>query len=180
MKEKITTPEPPIFAKIRETYDINPYKPNLYIDETSKGRWEIEDVEMAIVAQMCLFGATVISNFQEIKPEQLKKCYQFFNPEQRYNLVTQVMHFGDSVFLSFLPYQEFLQTVYWRIIRDYIVFLQPECQLCLSTKRLNVHHKTYEDRGWEWQAPLKNLITLCGKCHKKFHTEEDDNINGAN
>lgn len=38
-----------------------------------------------------------------------------------------------------------------------------QCQTCLETERLEVHHKTYEHL---YHEPLKDLITLCVSCHE--------------
>ena len=37
-----------------------------------------------------------------------------------------------------------------------------QCQTCLETERLEVHHKTYEHL---YHEPLGDLITLCSACH---------------
>lgn len=42
-----------------------------------------------------------------------------------------------------------------------------QCQTCLSTERLEVHHKTYESFTEE---PLEHLITLCKDCHYAITT----------
>jgi hypothetical protein len=41
-----------------------------------------------------------------------------------------------------------------------------KCQMCNSPKYLQVHHRTYERLGKERPS---DLITLCSKCHSKFH-----------
>ena len=41
-----------------------------------------------------------------------------------------------------------------------------QCVNCKTDKTLEVHHKTYENKGKE---PLSDLITLCRTCHAKQH-----------
>lgn len=41
-----------------------------------------------------------------------------------------------------------------------------QCEKCRSTKRLQVHHETYERIGRE---RLSDLTLLCDSCHKKEH-----------
>lgn len=76
--------------------------------------------------------------------------------------------------LKTMPYKEYLQTEEWQSIR--IKALKRfgfKCHVCNSTKKLNVHHKTYENRGNE---NLNDLIVLCEDCHAKYH----DKFNGEN
>ena len=66
-----------------------------------------------------------------------------------------------------LPYNEYLQTEYWKKLRLQILERALyKCELCYSSNKLNVHHKTYEQKGEEL---LTDLICLCNRCHKKFH-----------
>lgn len=44
------------------------------------------------------------------------------------------------------------------------------CQLCWdNTTMLHVHHKYYKKGQDPWKYKLKAFITLCSKCHDKFH-----------
>jgi len=70
--------------------------------------------------------------------------------------------------LRTMPYSEYLQTEHWkgfaRYARKRAGF---RCQLCNSNKAsLNVHHRTYENRGCEHYP---DVIVLCKPCHEKFH-----------
>jgi hypothetical protein len=42
------------------------------------------------------------------------------------------------------------------------------CQVCNGRGKVNVHHRTYERRGHEWD---EDLIVLCATCHQMFHRE---------
>lgn len=68
-----------------------------------------------------------------------------------------------------MPYAEFLQTIYWQVIRGQICYLRGNaCQGCLAQFGLQVHHQTYEIRGQEF-CHLNCLDLLCGLCHKSRH-----------
>lgn len=71
-----------------------------------------------------------------------------------------------------MQYKDFLNTVYWKAIRQYkLNKANHKCTICNSTKKLNVHHKTYDRHGLEHipQVADEDLIVLCGDCHAKFH-----------
>ena len=72
--------------------------------------------------------------------------------------------------LAEMPYTDFLNTKYWKIIQKYKLYtVGYQCQLCNSKKQtLHIHHKTYEHRGSEYLF-LNDLIVLCEKCHQKYH-----------
>lgn len=66
-------------------------------------------------------------------------------------------------------YQNFLQSDYWEIVRDRILYRDNHtCQQCGSQTRLQVHHLTYEHHGEEHLYP-EDLITLCRSCHEEVH-----------
>ena len=66
-------------------------------------------------------------------------------------------------------YTDYLQTEYWRkVMENKIKQSGNKCQLCGSTKNLNVHHNSYEHIGNELNH-LNDLVVLCKDCHKKFH-----------
>ena len=51
---------------------------------------------------------------------------------------------------------------------SYRKYLKKCCEKCNSTKkRLEIHHKDENRKN----NNINNLITLCSKCHKKYHTE---------
>lgn len=70
--------------------------------------------------------------------------------------------------LRSMPYQEYLLTSEWQERRaKQLKSAGYRCQLCNArNKRLDVHHRTYARRGEEY---YKDLIVLCGTCHKIFH-----------
>lgn len=42
------------------------------------------------------------------------------------------------------------------------------CELCNGEKNLEVHHRTYENHGYEW-FNQDDLICLCHDCHETHH-----------
>jgi 5-methylcytosine-specific restriction endonuclease McrA len=68
-----------------------------------------------------------------------------------------------------MPYKEYLQTEHWINLREQALRkAKYKCELCNSKENLNVHHKTYDNKGNE---PLSDLIVLCNNCHAKFHNK---------
>lgn len=71
--------------------------------------------------------------------------------------------------LKKLSYIEYLQSNYWKVKRRLALGRSKfRCQLCNSDKKLNVHHRSYDDLGEE---DIRDLITLCKECHEKFHKD---------
>jgi hypothetical protein len=60
-------------------------------------------------------------------------------------------------------YEAYIASESWRRKRQAVLERDNhQCQTCLATERLEVHHKTYSALGNE---PLEDLITLCKDCH---------------
>jgi 5-methylcytosine-specific restriction endonuclease McrA len=71
-----------------------------------------------------------------------------------------------------LPYQEFLLSPYWQIVRAKVLERDKNtCQECGSTRRVVPHHYHYAYKGRELEH-LDCLITLCKDCHTKKHSTE--------
>lgn len=70
--------------------------------------------------------------------------------------------------LHTMPYREYLQTPEWQEKRKSAMKRAGfRCQVCNAYGvRLNVHHRTYERRGYENNH---DLIVLCANCHQIFH-----------
>jgi len=64
-------------------------------------------------------------------------------------------------------YAEYIQSDAWRIRRAAALERAGQrCQVCCSSERLEVHHRTYERLGHEQPA---DLVVLCRRCHQVFH-----------
>jgi hypothetical protein len=67
-------------------------------------------------------------------------------------------------------YEAYMQSAWWRGNRNSALKRAGfKCQRCGSKNGLEVHHKTYERMGNEWDADLE---ALCRDCHSKHHVEE--------
>ena len=69
-----------------------------------------------------------------------------------------------------LPYREYLRTAHWLRVR--VLALERArhaCALCPSTERLEVHHRSYQRRGFEQP---EDVIVLCADCHSRHHRKE--------
>lgn len=91
------------------------------------------------------------------------------NEVQRYCLLGARMTRELEERFAALPYDDFLQTGYWRIVRDVVRLRDGHaCRVCPSTDSLHVHHRTYDHRGAEYRH-LGDLTVLCKGCHERFH-----------
>lgn len=69
--------------------------------------------------------------------------------------------------LSKMSLHEYLKTVEWGVKRNRtLIQAGNRCQVCASTDRLEVHHRTYERLGNEL---LSDLVVLCRSCHQHYH-----------
>lgn len=65
-------------------------------------------------------------------------------------------------------YEAYIASEAWRRKRQAVLERDNyQCQTCLATECLEVHHKTYRALGDE---PLEDLITLCKDCHRAITT----------
>jgi len=76
--------------------------------------------------------------------------------------------------LAAMPYAEYLQTEEWQQIRK-IKRMRAGylCKACGNPGLLDIHHFTYERRGWE---DADDLIVLCRGCHLYLHDIAEDNL----
>lgn len=71
-------------------------------------------------------------------------------------------------------YKEYLQTEHWKVTRlKALKKANYKCEVCNSKEDLNVHHKTYINRGNE---KPEDLIVLCHDCHAKFHDKLEKDL----
>ena len=73
--------------------------------------------------------------------------------------------------LRSMPYREYLQTPEWAARRRAQIEADGgACRFCNATSGLQVHHRTYANRGNEKPG---DLITVCRSCHGVFHKNRD-------
>ena len=71
-------------------------------------------------------------------------------------------------------YQEELNDVRWLTKRQSILTRDMHlCTECHINENLQVHHIYYIVGNHAWDYPNKALITLCDKCHKKWHDNNE-------
>ena len=70
--------------------------------------------------------------------------------------------------LRTMPYRDYLLTPEWLTRRaEALARANYRCQVCNRAEgELNVHHRTYERRGYEHPD---DLVVLCRPCHALFH-----------
>lgn len=92
----------------------------------------------------------------------------------------------ESTAPHLLAYDEFLDSLYWVCLSDWMKYqVNYHCQSCGKRPKvnygprasllpsqgrgLNVHHKTYAHRGFEYPDHLDDLEVLCRSCHSRRH-----------
>ncbi len=64
-------------------------------------------------------------------------------------------------------YTEYVKSDRWKELREIVLKrCNHQCQNCLNTKWLQMHHRTYERVGHEL---LTDLTILCRRCHTRQH-----------
>lgn len=68
--------------------------------------------------------------------------------------------------LRALPYQDFLKSEYWMIVRNYVVENSGgTCVSCKDAAVQEVHHRSYRHHGVE-HLYLDDLMPVCRDCHQ--------------
>lgn len=69
--------------------------------------------------------------------------------------------------LKSMPYKSYLKTEHWQHFRKEVIdHYDGKCAVCNSEKELNVHHRSYKNRGRE---TFNDVVLLCRDCHSKIH-----------
>ena len=106
---------------------------------------------------------------------EVSKTFKINNSE---NLINLTEYQKRQIELKTMPYHDYLLTEEWKIKRKYhLKKAKYKCQLCginIKDAKLEVHHKTYENRGNE---KYKDLIVVCNNCHSILH---DNKLQGDN
>lgn len=72
-----------------------------------------------------------------------------------------------ATILRWCPYDIYLQTAHWAAVRlRALDAAGNRCQMCNTDKLLQVHHRTYANRGSEKPG---DVTVLCRDCHEAFH-----------
>lgn len=68
-----------------------------------------------------------------------------------------------------MPYADFLRTDYWKQVAQQVKARDSfKCRICNSPRTLDVHHRSYQHRGWD-HLHMDDLTTLCRNCHHRHH-----------
>jgi len=73
-------------------------------------------------------------------------------------------------YLIAIPYEKYLQTLYWKSISKFVRSKYTSCK-CGSKENLHVHHNTYIYVGIE-HLHINCLEVVCDKCHSLIHSCE--------
>lgn len=106
----------------------------------------------------------------EYQPEVIK-CTEGY--EQQYNPETKNDEYKKIEGEGYrnMPYKVYLKTEHWEETKEHMLEkYNHKCALCDRTDNLQVHHKTYDNKGEEKED---DLIVLCPICHMKEHTRID-------
>lgn len=76
-----------------------------------------------------------------------------------------------------MPYNDFLQTPYWKIVSYYKKYITGfKCEVCGATKDLQTHHISYKHHFFEHSWYYYDLKCLCKDCHTTDHNLKEDVI----
>lgn len=94
-----------------------------------------------------------VANWGNLVPDDNENSKQFNN--------------GTMTILKWCPYDIYLKTDHWQQVRDEALERAGHrCQMCNKADSLQVHHRTYENRGKEQPG---DMTVLCRDCHRTFH-----------
>jgi len=65
-------------------------------------------------------------------------------------------------------YNDYLQTDYWKDLRQLALERDGNCKLCNDDIILQAHHRSYKNK-WGKEKELNDLVILCKRCHELFH-----------
>lgn len=113
---------------------------------------------------------------ENIKPKSYKGWKRYDAPQAAqspdyvflFNELEKTVTDDYSQKLREMKYKDFLKTDYWKTVRNYIIHTHKRCKICGGNHRFNVHHKSYENRGYE-HLRTDELVLLCQKCHQAIH-----------
>ena len=84
--------------------------------------------------------------------------------------------FGDKYKFIRIGYKELseykkqLKSKEWKNFRKKVFKIKgKKCEICGSTKQLNIHHPFYTKGKLAWQYNPSDMMVLCRYCHKEIH-----------
>lgn len=71
---------------------------------------------------------------------------------------------------KWMSYEEQLKDPRWLEFRQRVFEAKGhKCSKCGGTEYLQVHHPKYVEGKYAWEYPIRDMVVLCGDCHKKVH-----------
>lgn len=103
------------------------------------------------------------------KPEPELQAPVFSLPEAS---AIEALYAACIAALKAMPYKDYIKTDHWQHFRkEALKHFNATCQLCgANDTTLDVHHKTYINRGRE---TFNDVIVLCRHCHDLYHHNKD-------
>ena len=147
-----------------------------YIKEKEKEKKSIIDEKVRITENYIYQYLSVNKRFkEEIKPYE--KINIIMEPPKYRRKYAPIQPYYDEVEkrIKSMRYYDFLKTPFWDGVRSYkLKKANYCCELCGEKGVLNVHHKTYENHGKEFDMEIadSDLIVLCKNCHEKLVDKE--------
>ena len=70
----------------------------------------------------------------------------------------------------YIKYEDQLKDARWLAFRTFIKKVRGEkCEICGSTRNLQVHHTHYNKNCKAWEYTCNEVIVVCKDCHQKIH-----------
>ena len=97
----------------------------------------------------------------------------FIDIEKTINSLSHEMQFELAKKIKSMEYDDFISSFYWKLLSLHIKKQSlHRCRFCNSNDVLNVHHRSYEHHGYEYQTYKTELVCICEKCQNGLHKEE--------
>lgn len=104
--------------------------------------------------------------FKQFKDD--KKAEENANKHSAYIEKQGFMNKSYRIGGLFKTYPDYLASSIWKERRNHLIEKKGKCEICGKTKRLEVHHLSYENVGDEKE---RDLQVLCRSCHQKQHSK---------
>lgn len=149
--------------------------------KTNKGH-QVKSLESAINVANGLYIEDILrkSNPNEIVDVRKKKKGKT-KREKRIDFNSRIKQIknkekqlSDSVNESrpFIKYEDQLKDERWVAFRRFVKKVRGQkCEICGSTKCLQVHHTHYNKNCFAWEYTCNDVLVLCKDCHSKIHNK---------
>ena len=166
-----------------KTFGLPPRKVNVLLKQTEEGRrycLGLQDAKKYVPSNEELRAAVPIQprtrrfrHHPEPFPDMMlsSSIYAFFTEIHRKNEPFYEANPDQLFELTLLAYEDYLQSPFWFVIRNIVLFRDGfECTLC-GDKATCVHHHYY-GANVLYGKDLNALVSLCDACHKLIEFDE--------